>query len=80
MPADDGVLDAVVAAREAWAAFEVCVTELKAVLRASADPALAFELRRIEAYDALVGRDEGMGQSMAGWLHEIERAASDDSG
>jgi hypothetical protein len=39
-----------------------------------------WELQRVEAYDALVGRDEGMGMSMAGWLDEIERAAEGDDG
>jgi hypothetical protein len=71
------VLDAVDAARGAWDAYQVRNDELKRALRESAHPGMAFELRRIEAYDALVGRDEGMGQSMAGWLDEIEQATRD---
>ena len=73
------VLDAVEAARIAWHAYQQMVRELKGALRASAHPGLAFELKRIEAYDALVGRDEGMGQSMDGWLDEIEQAAREAS-
>ena len=69
------VLDAVEAARTAWAEYQERVDELKRALRASTHPGLAFELQRILAYDALVGRDEGMGQSMDGWLDEIEQAA-----
>lgn len=71
------VLDAIAASRAAWDAYQARVDELKEVLRRSAHPGLAFELERIEAYDALVGRDEGMGQSMDGWLDEIEQAARD---
>jgi hypothetical protein len=74
---DNAVLDAVAAARTAWDAYQARVDELKQALRESVNPALAFELRRIEAYDALVGRDEGMGQSMEGWLDEVEQAARD---
>lgn len=71
------VLDAVEAARDAWAEFQDRVDALKEVLRASDHPGLRFELARIEAYDALVGRDEGIGQSMEGWLDEIAEAARD---
>ena len=81
MPTDAaGIVDAVQAARTAWEEFQERVAELKQALRASASPDLAFELARIEAYDALVGRDEGMGLSMTGWLDEIERAAGGDPG
>ncbi len=76
-PDVDDVLDAVETARAAWAAYQARVDELKQALRESVNPALALELRRIEAYGALVGRDEGMGQSMEGWLDEIEQAARD---
>ena len=71
------VHDAVTAARAAWDEYRARVDELKQALRESVHPALALELRRIEAYDALVGRDEGMGMSMEGWLDEIEQAALD---
>ena len=71
------VLDAVTAARAAWDEYRARVDELKQALRESVNPALALELRRIEAYDALVGRDEGMGMSMEGWLDEVEQAARD---
>ncbi len=78
---NDEVREAVAAAREAWNEYQERVAELKQVLLANRrDPAIAFELERIQAYDALVGRDEGMGISMAGWLDEIERAADDDMG
>ncbi len=63
------------AARTAWEEYEERVDDLKQALRESAHLGLALELRRIEAYDALVGRDEGMGRSMSGWLDEIEQAA-----
>lgn len=69
------VIDAVEAARAAWHAYQERVDALKEVLRATTHPGLAFELARILAYDALVGRDEGMGRSMAGWLDAIEQAA-----
>ena len=72
---DNAVLDAVAAARGAWEAYQARVDELKRALRESGHPDLVFELERIAAYDALVGRDEGMGQSMEGWLDEIEQAA-----
>jgi hypothetical protein len=73
----DEVLDAVEAARAAWTEYQERVAELQQALRASDHPGLRFELRRIEAYAALIGRDEGMGQSMEGWLDEIEQAARD---
>ena len=73
------VLGALEAARSAWIEYQERVNELKRALRASDHPDLAFELARIEAYDALVGRDEGMGMSMDGWLDEIEQAARDAS-
>ena len=69
------VLDAVEAARLAWHPYQQTVNGLKGALRASDLPGLAFELQRIAAYDALAGGDEGMGQSMDGWLDEIEQAA-----
>jgi hypothetical protein len=72
------VLDAVEAARAAWDVFGERIDALKHALRASTHPALTLELRRIEAYDALVGRDEGLGMSMAGWLDEIAQAASEE--
>ena len=56
-------------ARDAWAFFQADVEALKQAMAQT--PELAGELRRIEAYGALVGRDEGMGQSMEGWLDEI---------
>lgn len=56
------------------------MVELKEALRASDHPGLRFELERIAAYDASVGRDEGMGMSMAGWLDEIGQAARKASG
>ena len=71
------VLAAVEAARTAWLAYQERVDALKEALRRSTHPGLAFELQRIEAYGALAGRDEGMGQSRAGWLDEIEQAARD---
>jgi hypothetical protein len=71
----DEVLGAVEAARAAWTEYQERVAELKQALRASDHPGLRFELERIEAYAALVGRDEGMGMSMAGWLDEIAEAA-----
>ena len=74
------VLDALEAARKAWAGYQEQVAELKQALRASGHPRLRFELERIAAYDALVGRDEGMGQSMDGWLEEIEQAARQAGG
>ena len=55
------------------------VAELKRALRASGHPDLRFELEQIEAYDALAGRDQGVGQSVAGWLDEIEEAAREAS-
>ena len=74
----DEVIDAVEAAREAWQEYLERVDDLKSAMRRSERPEVRFELERVEAYDALVGRDEGMGQSMAGWLDEIERSASDE--
>ena len=71
----DEVIDAAEAAREAWQEYLERVDDLKAAMRASDRQEVRFELERVEAYDALVGRDEGMGQSMAGWLDEIERVA-----
>ena len=75
----DEVLDAVAAARGAWAEYQERVDELRRDLRESDHPSLAFELQRIAAYNALVGRGEGMSQSMEGWLDEVERAARDDT-
>ena len=74
----DEVIDAVGAAREAWEEYLERVHELKAAMRRCQSSEVQFELDRIEAYDALVGRDEGMGQSMTGWLEEIERAAAEE--
>jgi hypothetical protein len=71
----DEVLDAVAAARAASTEYQERVAELKQALRSSQHPGLAFERRRIEAYAALVGCDEGMAMSMAGWLDEIAEAA-----
>ena len=45
-------------------------------MRRCPSPEVQHELRRVEAYDALVGRDEGMGYSMTSWLEEIERVAT----
>ena len=56
-------------ARNAWADFQELVATLKAGMRQHPD--LVPQLERIEAYGALVGRDEGAGQSMEGWLDEI---------
>jgi hypothetical protein len=65
-------LDELVAkARDAWAFFAADVAALKEALRRTATPALAAELRRIEAYGALEGRDEGLGHTMTDWLDEI---------
>ena len=72
------VLEAVGAAREAWDEYLESVDELKAAMRRCQASEIQWELQRVEAYDALVGRDEGMGMSMAGWLDEIERAAEGD--
>ena len=74
------VLQAVEAARVAWAGYQEQVAELRRALRASDHPGLRFEVARIEAYDALVGRDEGAGMSMAGWLDEIAQAAREAGG
>ena len=74
------VLDALEAARDAWGEYQERVHQLKRALRVSDHPGLRFELARVEAYDALVGRDEGMGQSMAGWLDEIEEAVREAGG
>jgi len=76
----DEVIDAVAAARDAGAEFQERVHELKAAMRRCELPEVRHELVRVEAYDALVGRDEGMGISMAGWLDEIERVAEGDTG
>jgi len=70
------VIEAVGTALEAWLAFQERVDELKATMRRCELPEVQHELVRVEAYDALVGRDEGMGQSMTSWLDEIERAAA----
>ena len=56
-------------ARDAWAFFQADVAALKDAMHTI--PEMEPQLRRIEAYGALVGRDEGMGQSMEGWLDEI---------
>jgi hypothetical protein len=74
-PDGDEVLDAVAAPRAAWTEDQERVAKLQHALRASDHPGLRFELERNEAYAALVGRDEGVGMSMAGWLDEIAEAA-----
>ena len=84
MATDTGeVLEAVTAAREAWDECQERVHDLKAAMRRCPSNAIQWELQPVEAYDALVGRDEGMGMSMSSWLDEIERAeegGEDDAG
>ncbi len=72
-------IEAAGAARAAWDEFQERVVDLKAAMRRCPSSAVQHELRRVEAYDALVGRDEGMGYSMTTWLDEIKTAASGES-
>ena len=79
----DKLADLLEDAREAWSEYQERVEDLMREMRHSASNGIAHQVRRIEAYGALGGRDEGMGQSMVGWLDEIadeiriERDAAD---
>ena len=79
----DELADLVEESRDAWREYQATIENLMPAMRHSPSNGIAHEVRRIEAYGALVGRDEGMGQSMEGWLDEIadeiriERDAAD---
>jgi hypothetical protein len=65
----DTVADALEEARRAWADWQDAWTNVQQAMRA-ADMSTA----RIEAYRVGTGYDEGGGQSLDGWLDEIEDA------
>ena len=72
MPTDfDTLADLTEEAHEAWRDYQAKVETLMSAMRHSPSNGIAHQVRRIEAYGALGGRDEGMGQSMDGWLDEI---------
>ena len=71
------VRDTAVAARDAWEEYLERAGDLKRAMRRSGRASIQWELQRVEAYDALVGRDEGMGMSMGEWLDRIEQVCHD---
>ena len=64
----DETMDALIDARKAWDAWQEAWADLKRTMRAA-----DLSTVRIEAYQAGTGYDEGGGQSMEGWLDEIEQ-------
>ena len=53
--------------RAAWQEWTVCWTQYQHTLRHA-----GYNTYRLDAYQVGVGSDEGGGQSMEGWLSEIE--------
>jgi hypothetical protein len=68
----DTVADALEEARHAWSEWQDAWTNLQQAMRSA-----GMTTARIDAYRVGTGYDEGGGQSLEGWLDEIEDALTE---
>ena len=69
----DAVAEALEDARQAWRDWQAAWTGVQTSMRAA-----GLSTSRIDAYRVGTGFDEGGGQSLEGWLDEIEREVDSD--
>ena len=68
----DAVYDALEEARQAWSDWQEAWTGVQRAMRSA-----GMSTARIDAYRVGTGYDEGGGQSLEGWLDEIEDALTE---